>query len=64
MMLPARARAYLDCLDDAIDAFVYDQISRVEFTRRLLDMGIDHFEARWWADQIRPSEVTSCEAKT
>ena len=47
-------RAYFDRIDDAIDAYACDQISRQEFIRRLHDINIDHYEAQWRADQIKP----------
>lgn len=49
----AQERAYFDRIDDAIDAYTGDQITREEFIRRLNDINIDHYEARWTADQIR-----------
>lgn len=55
MMCPVTVReaAYFDMIDDAIDAYATDQISREEFIKRLRDINKDDYEARWMADQIR-----------
>jgi hypothetical protein len=49
----AQEAAYFDRIDDAIDAYACDQITREEFVKRLKEINIDHYEARWRADQIR-----------
>lgn len=54
--LTAQEAAYFDRIDDAIDAYAGDHISREEFIKRLRDINIDHYEAQWRADQIRAAE--------
>jgi hypothetical protein len=53
----AQEAAYFDRIDDAIDAYACDQITREEFIKRLREINIDHFEAQWRADQIKPQQA-------